>query len=184
MPRGPAIYVSANVLHRLAHHQTRYAACELDALQPTLKRAARFIVNFAVFLNDERDQLVGMLFHEFMEMEKHAAPVEDGHGAPGGKCCLRGGNCCRDFVTRAQRNFGNRLPCCRIVLDEDFSTRDLRLTVDVNGTGLELRGGGTAGHDWPSTNLRMLGRRERGINPRSAERQATRGRFGTAGNES
>src|SRR5689334_23300031 len=104
-----------------------------------------------------------------MEVEEHAAAVENGSCAPSRKCRLGSGNCCRDLVARTHRNLGNRLSRCRIVLNKNFAARNLGFSVDVNGTGLKLSSDGTAGHGWASRNVGMLGRSGWGINLSSNE---------------
>src|SRR5437868_4685909 len=129
----------------LSHHQAGYTARELNALQPTLKGSLSLFAHLAVFLCNQRNQLVGMFLHLLMKVEEHTTAVEHRSRAPRRERGLRGSDGSRNFIGSAQWNLRHFFAGSRIELDDSLTARNLRCAVHINGTWLELTGNCTAG---------------------------------------
>src|SRR4051812_4413941 len=105
-----------------------------------------------------------MTLHEVMEVKEHAATIQYRGSAPTRESRVRGGDRCRNFVRSAQWNLRDFLAGGGIVLDKSLTARNLRPTVHINRTWLELTGNCTAGHNGTSVDVVELrnGRTNRG----------------------
>src|SRR6185437_15486388 len=106
MASGRCVYADPDMLDGLAHHHAGDARSELHALEPTLERASRLFARFPVLFRDQRSQLVGMFLHQLVNVEEHAAAIENRRSRPGGKRGLCRSNRGGDFLTVRKRNLG------------------------------------------------------------------------------
>ena len=103
-----------HIFKRIALHEHRNAAGDLDIFDAAAQFALRLGQGLAVFGGDDRGQLVEMLFEQRLELEKKLHAVRGRRGAPGGESGVGGLDRGVDFCRGACGGVAERIAGCRV----------------------------------------------------------------------